>query len=135
MQAPMRTMLQVNDLDETVAFYTGMLGFTLEGTWGPDPDAAPTWCSINYGPATLMFTKGANDDPGGPKVTGSLYFYPENVDRYFEALVERGASTLTAPVDREYGMREFAMEDPNGYLLMFGQGMDEIPEHESAEHE
>src|SRR5262245_34299584 len=121
MQRPMQTMLQVNDLDETMGFYTSMLGFTVDGTWGPDPDGPPTWCSINYGPAALMFVTGVEPDPDGPKVTGSLYFYPEDVDRYFEALVERGASTLTAPVDREYNMREFAMEDPNGYLLMFGQ--------------
>ena len=44
MHEPMRTMLQVNDLDETVNFYTKMLGFTLEATWGPDPHGPKTWC-------------------------------------------------------------------------------------------
>jgi uncharacterized glyoxalase superfamily protein PhnB len=130
MHEPMRTMLEVNDLDETINFYTKMLGFTLEATWGPDPHGPKTWCAIGYGPASLMFTTGAEPDPAGPKVTGSLYFYPENVDRYFAALVERGVSTLTAPVDREYGMREFALEDPNGYLLLFGRGLDEPAAHE-----
>ena len=36
----MRTMLQARDLDETVGFYTGMLGFTLAATWGPEGSAA-----------------------------------------------------------------------------------------------
>ena len=127
MKAPMRTMLQARDLDETVGFYTGMLGFTLEGSWGPDPKGPPTWVSLDYGAGGLMFTHGGDEDPNGPALTGSLYFYPENVDRFYEALVERGMSTITAPVDREYGMRDFALEDPNGYLLEFGQPLDEIP--------
>ena len=129
MLAPMRTMLQCRDLDETINFYTQMLNFTLDATWGPEPDGPPTWCSLDYGPAGIMFTHGALDDAGGPALTGSLYFYPENVDRLYEALVERGASALLAPMDREYGMRDFAIEDPNGYLLQFGQPLDEIPEH------
>ena len=32
-------------------------------------------------------------------------------------------------MEREYGIRDFALEDPNGYLLQFGQPLDEIPEH------
>jgi catechol 2,3-dioxygenase-like lactoylglutathione lyase family enzyme len=121
MQAPMRTMLQCHDLQETIDFYTQMLEFRLEGTWGPEPDGPPTWCSLDYGPGALMFTHGDGDDPDGPKVTGSLYFYPDDVDALHAALVARGAKPITRPTDREYGMRDFAIEDPNGFLLIFGQ--------------
>ena len=59
-----------------------MLGFTLEATWGPEPDGPPTWCSLDYGPAGAhVHPRALDDDPAGPKLTGSLYFYPENVDR------------------------------------------------------
>ena len=129
MRAPMRPMLQARDLDETIRFYTEMLEFALEGTWGPEPDGPATWCSLDYGPATLMFTHGALVDPGGPALTGSLYFYPEDVDALHASLVARGVQPLGAPADREYGMRDFAVEDPNGYLLQFGQPMDELSEH------
>ena len=111
--APMRTMLQCRDLDETINFYTQMLDFTLDATWGPEPDGPPTWCSLDYGPAGIMFTHGALDDAGGPALTGSLYFYPENVD----LLLSKHSSSAVrppclAPMDREYGMRDFALEDP-----------------------
>jgi catechol 2,3-dioxygenase-like lactoylglutathione lyase family enzyme len=129
MRAPMRTMLQANELDETIRFYVEMLDFTLDGTWGPTPDGPATWCSLDYGPAGLMFTHGSGGDATGPALTGSLYFYPDDVDALHRSLVERGLKTLNAPSDREYGMRDFAVEDPNGYLLQFGQPIGENPEH------
>jgi uncharacterized glyoxalase superfamily protein PhnB len=129
MQAPMRTMLQCRDLQVTIDFYTQMLEFSLDGTWGPEPDGPPTWCSLDYGPAGLMFVHGYMNDPDGPKLTGTLYFYADDVDALHAALVERGAKPRRAPTDREYGMRDFELVDPNGYLLTFGQPADELPEH------
>jgi catechol 2,3-dioxygenase-like lactoylglutathione lyase family enzyme len=121
----MQTMLNARDLDETVRFYTEMLEFRLDGTWGPEPDGPATWCSLNYGPSGVMFTHPLEGAIEPPQLTGSLYFYPDDVDALHAALVGRGATPLNAPADREYGMRDFAIEDPNGYLLMFGQPIDE----------
>jgi catechol 2,3-dioxygenase-like lactoylglutathione lyase family enzyme len=120
MAAPMRTMLAVNDLGDTVAFYVEVLGFSLEGTWGR-AHGPSTWCALDYGPGTLMFTQRVAGEGDRPTMTGSLYFYPSSLDRYYETLIERGAHPLSAPVDREWGMREFAIEDPDGYLLLFGE--------------
>ena len=107
-----------------------MLGFTLDATWGPDPDGPPTWCSLDYGPAALMFTHGAERRIRPARGHRVAVLLSGERRPLLRALVERGVSTLTAPVDREYGMRDFALEDPNGYLLHFGQPLDEIPEHE-----
>jgi catechol 2,3-dioxygenase-like lactoylglutathione lyase family enzyme len=114
-------MLSARDLDETIRFYTEMLEFRLDGTWGPEPDGPATWCSLDYGPAAVMFTQERGGEAEPPSMSGSLYFYPDDVDALHAALVARGATPLNAPTDREYGMRDFAVEDPNGYLLMFGQ--------------
>jgi uncharacterized glyoxalase superfamily protein PhnB len=50
-----------------------------------------------------------------------LYVYVDDVDALHEELVERGAEILHAPVDTEYGMRDFRVRDPHGYILAFGK--------------
>lgn len=121
MREPMQPMLHTDDLDMTTRFFTDVLGFTVDGTWGPEPGGPATWCALSNGPARLMYTVGG-DEP--PAMTGRLYFYPDDVDRYHEQVVARGANTLGPPTDREYGMREFSLEDPNGYLMSFGQPLE-----------
>ena len=49
-----------------------------------------------------------------------LYVYVEDVEELHEELAERGAEILGGPVNTEYGMREFRVRDPEGYILAFG---------------
>jgi len=59
-----------------------------------------------------------------PTMTGSLYFNTDNVDQIWEELKDK--VTVEYPIeDFEYGMREFAIRDCNGYLLQFGDGIPE----------
>jgi uncharacterized glyoxalase superfamily protein PhnB len=117
MSEPIRPMLHARSLDATIAFYVDSLGFTLDGTW---PSDDPTWCSLRSGAARIMFTSDPSEGPLEPMVTGSIYFYPADVDAFFDALPATVAS-LHGPQDTPWGMREFSLEDPNGYLLKFGQ--------------
>ena len=43
-------MFLANDMQETIAFYTDVLGFTLERTM----DDPVSWCSLRLGDANLM---------------------------------------------------------------------------------
>jgi uncharacterized glyoxalase superfamily protein PhnB len=53
-------------------------------------------------------------------LTGSLYFYPDDVDAMWAQL--KNSVTVEYPLQTfDYGMREFAIRDCNGYLLQFGQ--------------
>ena len=55
-----------------------------------------------------------------PTFTGSLYFHTDDVDTLWQRLKDR--ARICYPIDNfEYGMREFAIYDNNGYLLQFGQ--------------
>lgn len=112
-------MLQARSLEETVDFYTQSLGFSLEGTW---PAEGPkVWCSLRAGGASLMFVQA--DGTTEPSLTGSLYFYPPDLDALWQNLKGRvdGASVAWEPATMEHGMREFGIRDCNGYLLIFGQ--------------
>ena len=60
-------------------------------------------------------------DAEEPTLTGTLYLWPEDVTALHAELVERGVVVERGPEVMEYGMREFAVCDPNGYLLEFGE--------------
>jgi len=55
-----------------------------------------------------------------PVFTGSFYFSVSQVDDLWEAL-KNTPYIYYAIEDFEYGMREFAIKDNNGYVLQFGQ--------------
>ena len=115
----MTPMLETDDLRQTIAFYTDLLGFEILGIY-PDEEN-PVWTSFGRDDVRVMFTvRNAHSTVAKPTMTGSLYFRPDNVDEVWELVRER--ATVEYPIENfEYGMREFAIYDNNGYLLQFGQ--------------
>jgi len=53
-------------------------------------------------------------------VTGSFYFTTDDVDALWQELKDK-ARVCYDIENFEWGMREFAVYDNNGYLLQFGQ--------------
>ena len=58
-----------------------------------------------------------------PQLTGSLYFRCDDVNAFWESVKDK-AEVVYPIEDFDYGMREFAVRDNNGYLLQFGQEID-----------
>jgi uncharacterized glyoxalase superfamily protein PhnB len=110
-------LLVSRNLPATIDFYTVMLGFTLDAAW---PEGQPVWCQMSAGDARVMFM--APRDTGAPAtgLSGTLYFYPEDVAKLWETVRELVAVERPLAVTG-YGMREFSIKDPNGYELSFGQ--------------
>jgi uncharacterized glyoxalase superfamily protein PhnB len=109
-------MLETPDLPATKTFYTEVLGFTCDTfseEWG--------WMHLRLGGAELMFARpNAHRGVPAPVFSGSLYFRTDKVDALWAALRDR--CKVCYPLEAfEYGMREFAVYDNNGYLLQFGQ--------------
>ena len=48
------------------------------------------------------------------------YLYVNDVDLFYSIAVARGAVSLQAPSEREWGLRECALVDPSGILLRVG---------------
>jgi uncharacterized glyoxalase superfamily protein PhnB len=116
-------MLESTDLRATLQFYTELLGFTCTGVY---PDAEqPCWLSLRSGDVTLMFANRNEHrrefaEAAQPILTGSLYFNPVDVVALWEQLKDK--VVVEYPLAAfDYGMREFAIRDCNGYLLQFGQ--------------
>src|SRR4026209_974979 len=113
-------MLRTTDLEGSIEFYTTVLGFECEGSsaeWG--------WASVRRGKGATMFALPNEHEPfAGPCFTGSLYINPDDVDALWEQVKDKARVCYT--IDNfDYGMREFAIYDNNGYLLQFGH---ETPE-------
>ena len=112
----LRPMLWTENLQETIDFYTEILGFTCGETnedWG--------WATLWTGDTAIMLARPNRHTPfEKPVFTGSLYFTTDDVEAYWTQLKDK-ANVAYGIENFEYGMREFAVYDNNGYLLQFGQ--------------
>ena len=111
-----RPMLWTKDLKGSVDFYATVLGFrcdALNEEWG--------WASVSCDNVSIMFAfPNAHEPFERPAFTGSLYINTDDVDSLWQQLKDK--AKVCYPIeDFEYGMREFAVYDNNGYLLQFGQ--------------
>ena len=109
-------MLETKDIPGTMKFYTEVLGFncdTFSEEWG--------WAHFSKDEIAIMFSK-PNEHRNIPEpiMSGSLYIEVDDVDSVWDEL--KYACNICYPIeDFEYGMREFAVFDNNGYLLQFGE--------------
>ena len=121
--------LLVRDIAASVAFYTELFGFRVKLTV---PDAAPfvfVWLERDGVPVFLNDPKaaehdfpGALDRPAGG--TATLFFVVTGVDALYEAV--RTRVPVIMPIKTQfYGMREFAITDPDGHILTFAERVDE----------
>lgn len=117
--------LLVRDIDRSTAFYRDVLGFAVTQTV---PDAAPfvfVWLQQHEVSVFLNDPKAVAHDmpdaveraPGG---TATMFFIITDVDAY-HARVAPQAKVVMALKTQFYGMREFAIEDPDGHLLTFAE--------------
>lgn len=108
--------LLVRDMAETLDFY-GRLGFRLTDQWPNRRN--PKWIELSRDGAHLHFY---DDPPAGdgerPSLSGTLTIYHTDVMALAHEV--RGRVTFVyGPDTGETGLMEFAVRDPNGYLLAF----------------
>lgn len=105
-------MFQTLDMDRTIAWYESVLGFQCVAR------QEDTWCRLERDGVALMFT--FNDHLGEPHASATQYIETDDVMALWNGI--KGQVTAEwGPEEYPYGMLEFAIRDPNGYLLSFGQ--------------
>jgi uncharacterized glyoxalase superfamily protein PhnB len=104
-------MLQTLDMERTIAWYESILGFQWQGQQEGE------WCRLGRDGISIMFMTNAHLGP--PHATATQYFSVDNADALWELLKEN-CQAEWGPEDMPYGLREFAIKDPNCYLLSFG---------------
>jgi catechol 2,3-dioxygenase-like lactoylglutathione lyase family enzyme len=107
--------LLVSDLWATFAFYE-TLGFTRSGAF---PEDAPVWGEVTRDGISIQFyTEPPHGTPSEPLCSGTFYVRTSDVLALAEEL-EAIVPFAWGPEVMDYGMREFAVRDPDGYFLAF----------------
>jgi catechol 2,3-dioxygenase-like lactoylglutathione lyase family enzyme len=117
--------LLVRDVTRSAAFYRDVLGFTMGETV---PDKEPfvfVWMKRDDVSVFLNDIKAAEHDypaaasmpPGG---TAAMFFIVSDVDAY-HAQVAPNANVILPLKTQFYGMREFAVTDPDGHIITFAE--------------
>ena len=123
--------LIVADIDRSTAFYRDVLGFSVTATV---PDASPfvfVWLQRDGVSVFLNVASAAGGDvpelasrPIGGTNTLFMTLDAESVTDGVDALFREvdGRAKVVMPLKTQfYGMREFGIEDPDGYILFFAQ--------------
>lgn len=117
--------LVVADMGRSVAFYRDLLGFSLLRTV---PDQAPfafAWMTrdgvnvfLNSLEAVRAESPALVDRSLGGTLT--LFIVLDGIDELY-ARAQTAASLMMPLKTQPYGMREFAIADPDGYVLTFAE--------------
>jgi catechol 2,3-dioxygenase-like lactoylglutathione lyase family enzyme len=110
-------VLRVSDMQKSVAFYTGVLGFTV--AWRAANDGGGENCMLLAGAANLLLSTGSHLG-GTPQFTGTLYFHMTGVQEFFER-VKNQAEVVWPLETMDYGQKEFGVRDCDGYTLAFAE--------------
>jgi uncharacterized glyoxalase superfamily protein PhnB len=134
-------MLTVKDMAKSIAFYRDVCGFELKEKW-PDTDA-PMWANLMLGEQSVMIGPSMSPDAPGcghemdaaakaswkaayddyqknkPGVGVYVYLRVDDVDAHHDRVVTKGVTNAGKPTTQFYGIRDYLVEDPNGYRLFF----------------
>ena len=117
--------LLVANVARSLAFYVETLGFARGMTV---PDASPfVFAAVTSGDVEIFVNDAATAVKEYPAfagkpigATGTMYIEVEGVDALHERI--KSSVTITMPlVTQFYGMREFAILDPDGYVITFAE--------------
>src|SRR6266496_750902 len=108
----------VDDLEQSIAWYSDVLGFVVKDRW--EHEGKLMGVELRAGRVTFML---GEDDwrKGRDRKKGEgfrLYCETtEDVDRLAEQIKARGGTVTEEPRDEPWGVRDFSLEDPDGFKI------------------
>jgi uncharacterized glyoxalase superfamily protein PhnB len=113
--------LTVNDVEKSLAWYRDVLGFVPGDRW--EHEGKLMGVELQAGSVTFMI---GQDDwkKGRDRKKGEgfrLYCTTtQDVDALAKKIKERGGTLDHEPLDQSWGMRDFALTDPDGFKITIG---------------
>ena len=112
-------VLEVNSIEESLAFYNGMLDFEINKH---TPESEPPLATLQAG--ALKITLAQHLETMLKRGRGVNFFLGvDDVDEYYQQLKQRGAE-VSQPVDEGWGGRFITLQDPDKYRLFFVEWSD-----------
>src|SRR6185503_1454561 len=117
--------LEVNSLEESLAFYSGVLGFEIDKH---TPESEPPMATLKAG--ALKFSVAQHLETMLKRGRGVNFFLGvDDVDEYYRQLTEKGAE-VWPPADEGWGGRFITLQDPDKYRLFFVEWAEDGPERD-----
>jgi uncharacterized glyoxalase superfamily protein PhnB len=117
----------VDDVMTTAAFYRDKLGFEYERFWGEPP----CFCMVHRRGVTIMLSQSDQRGVMRPnrlvdpeRGAWDAYVWIDDADALYAEFSSKGVPIARELCDREYGCRDFEVDDCNGYRLCFGHTID-----------
>ena len=112
-------LIRTKDIEATIQFYKDILGFEC-----PNYNENWSWATLSRdGIEMMVAAPNAHLPFEQSEFTGSFYFRVNQVDPLWQELKNK-ARVCYELEEFDYGMKEFAIYDNNGYLLQFGEETD-----------
>ena len=116
----------VSDLAASLDYYCDVLGFTRPQLWGEPPTfAMPDRDGFIF--MLKQVKKSSNIQPN--RTRGGYwdaYVWVRDAEALHAEFAARGAEfAYGLTIQHEYNNKEFAVYDPDGYFIAFGQGLEE----------
>ena len=117
--------LAVRDMKKTIEFYKNSLGFKL-GMCFPDANN-PEYADLSKDGMVIMVIPAEDHGIGSEEKLGiGVYLYMHidgDIDQYYDELKKKGVKIAADIEDKPYGVREFTVEDVDGYKLTFDRAI------------
>ena len=116
--------LTVNDIEKSLAWYRDVLGFTVDQRW--EGDGKLMGAEMKAGNVVLMI---GQDDwkKGRDRVKGAgVRIYcdtDQDIDRLAARIKANGGTLAQEPKDQPWGMRDLAIDDPDGYKITIARDL------------
>ena len=115
------SILLVKDVTVSAEWYRDKCGFTIQNYYG----YPPAFCIISRDGYCLMFAKCPAEKivPNWKNVqkTSNVYFWVDDVETLYKEFVSGGATIDWDLCIQPYGVKEFGINDPDGYDIAFGE--------------
>jgi uncharacterized glyoxalase superfamily protein PhnB len=116
-------LLAVRNVKETIEFYKDTLGFET-GMVFPDENN-PEYADLSKDDMVIMFILAKNMGIGSDEKLGigvNLYMEIDgDIDEYYAELKNKSVKIVYDINDEHFGIRDFAIEDIDGYQLTFNR--------------
>ena len=117
--------LLVSNVERSLAFYEDVLGLA-RGTTVPEQSPF-VFASVMSGPVEIFLNDRSTVTKESPQMAGlafgggnTMFIEVNGVDALYDQIKSR-AKVIMPLVTQWYGLREFAIEDPDGYVITFAE--------------